>query len=149
MSILTQFTALATAGLYKCSSVTDAYKDMIGNVNHETSLAYGKEVSQDVANFVSTSPISDKIGEANRALDYLIKDCSIPESIVKHTANYNQNIYDSLDIYKHTTPHAIPEFGELSIIMVGLSFVGIIGIQKRHEIYNAIKKLQNYLRIKF
>ena len=149
MSIISQFTALAMDAIYKCDSMKEVYKNLVGNINDETNLAYGKEVSQDVANFVSTSPISDKIGEANRALDYLIKDCSIPESIVKHTANYNQNIYDSLDIYKHTTPHAIPEFGELSIIMVGLSFVGIIGIQKRHEIIDSLKKIQNSLRIKF
>jgi len=146
---MTQFTALAMDALYACSSVTDLYRDMVGNINHEVNLAFGNKVSEDVANFVSTPPILDKVAEVNGAVDSLTKNCYMTENALKHIADYNQNIYDSLDIYKHTTPHAIPEFGELSIIMVGLSFVGIIGIQKRHEIYSAMKKLQNRLRRRF
>lgn len=146
MSVLSQFMALATDALYKCSTFTDTYKNLVNSVNHQTSLSYGSKVSEDVANFVSTSPISDKMGEANGHLDFLIKNCDVSEGMMKIIADYNQNIYDSLDIYKHTTPHAIPEFGELSIIMVGLSFVGIVAIQKRHEIVGMLKKVQNRLR---
>ena len=144
MSILSQFTALATGELYKCDSAKEVYENLVGNINHETNLAYGKEVSERVANFVSTPPVSDKVGEVNKALEYIANECSRSEIFMKNFADYNQNIYDSLDLYKNTTPHAIPEFGELSIIMVGLSFVGIIAITKRHEIASTLKKLVRF-----
>lgn len=125
--------------------MTGLYENLVGTINSSTELRFGNKVSEDVANFVSNPSISDRMGEANKALDYLVKNCDRSEGAIKMFTDYNQNIYDSLEIYKNTTPHAIPEFGELSIIMVGLSFVGIVAIQKRHEIIGALKKL----RIKF
>ena len=121
------------------------YENLVGNINHETEARFGNKVSEDVANFITTSSMSDKLGEANRALDYLVKNCDRSEGAIKMFNDYNQNIYDSLDMYQNTTPQAIPEFGELSIIMVGLSFVGIVAIQKRHEIIGALKKLKTRL----
>jgi len=35
----------------------------------------------------------------------------------------------------------IPEFAELSMMMMGLSFIGIIGIQKRYDIVRLLKKI--------
>jgi len=112
MSIMSQFTALAMNAYDTCSIKQDVYKDLVGNINHETSLAYGKKVSEEVANFVSSPPISDKMGEANKSFDYIIQNCSVPEKALKMIADYNQNIYDSLDLYKNTVPHTIPELGD-------------------------------------
>jgi len=36
----------------------------------------------------------------------------------------------------------IPEFAELSMVMMGLSFIGIIGIQKRHDMARLLKKIK-------
>jgi hypothetical protein len=149
MSILSQFTALAINAYDRCSINKGMFEDLVGNINHATNLAYGKKVSEDVANFVSTPPISDRMGEANKLFDYVTKECGVPERILKMSADYNQNIYDSLEIYKNTTPHAIPEFGELSMIMIGLSFVGIVALTKRHDIISVMKKLKTRLHSGF
>jgi hypothetical protein len=149
MSILSQFSALAMGEIYSCDSARNIYERVVGNINSSTEGRFGNKVSEDVANFVSTPPVSDNMGDVNKVFEYLTSQCSIPETVIRRSMDYNQNIYDSLELYKGTTPQAIPEFGELSIIMIGLSFVGIVALTKRHEIVSAMKKLKTRLRIRF
>jgi hypothetical protein len=127
MSIMSQFSALALDAYTKCSIDREVYRNLVGNVNYETNLAYGKKVSEEVANFVSTGPISEKMGEANKLFDYVVHNCDVSERILKASADYNQNIYDSLDLYKNTAPHSIPVFGEgMTNVVLGLGMMGVV-----------------------
>jgi hypothetical protein len=81
------------------------------------------------------------MGEANKMFDYVVHNCDVSERILKASADYNQNIYDSLDLYRNTVPHSIPVFGEgMADAILGVSMVaGVLGAGYFIKKYNERK----------
>ncbi len=103
--------------------------------NKGNSSSYIRTIIFSIQSFCESN---DKMGEANKALDYLVKNCDVSERAMKILVDYNQNIYDSLDMYKNTTPHSIPDFGDgLSSAVLGIGMMGVVfGIGYAMNKYN-------------
>ena len=103
---------------------------------------------------VSEDEFEKKLNEDGTNLEY-VKEAFRQRLIINKFLNQsvlsrvNVSNFDVDEIYKNTTPHAIPEFGELSMILIGLSFVGIVALTKRHDIISVMKKLKTRLHSGF
>lgn len=102
--IIIKSNSMATASLEECSALENIYVNNVGTVNNAVSGRFGtEEVSQRVADHVTNGgTASDSIGVANSAAKELVDKCLYSENSVKEVlGDFNQNIIDSVTIYKN------------------------------------------------
>lgn len=102
-SAFVKFQALATASLEDCASAERRYGRAVGTINGHFELVFGKkEVSQRIADRATGGGmVTDIIIGINELSAFLVDKCYYTEkSLEKVHGTLNQNIIDSLKIYK-------------------------------------------------
>lgn len=107
--------ALASAAFEKCGVWEQSYKINRDTANSAVELVYGEEeVSSRVADFATSGgDVSNSIGKVNEVTSNLVQNCGYTEDLVSKVlgGGINQNIIDSIEIYKGSSIKAVPIFG--------------------------------------
>lgn len=106
------------------------------------SLLVGLENTQDSKFSIEINP--ELISAPNNEFVILVDGQDVDYQITTNTDGYLFSFFvptgsEEVEIIGTSV---IPEFAELSMLIMGLSFIGIIGIQKRHDMAMLLKKIK-------